>query len=128
MLLVTALTFGLLSVATKPSPRLRSEQQAYYSEALELIRQESWDEALVRMESFAHQYPESSFADNAIYWMGQIYLQKNERALARDEFKRILKLYPNGDRSERADAQIRLLDDRPVNDSQISESQKKESP
>jgi TolA-binding protein len=96
------------SLALHLSPTT-NEYQALYKEGLALAQLEKWDEALLTFESFVHRYPESDLADNAIYWMAQIYLQKNEIGLARAELERLLKFYPKGDRAKRAQARLLSL-------------------
>lgn len=102
--------------AAKPSkqpsrPAKASDtQKQLYAEGLRHIRNDQLDEALIVMENFAKSFPESELADNALYWMGEVYLQKNEISLARDEFSKVLRFYPKGDRFSRAQAQLAQID------------------
>lgn len=82
------------------------EERKLYSEALRSIGAESWDEALLRMEHFVRYYPDSDLADNAIFWMAQIYLRKQERRLALAELNRLIRDYPSSERNEKAVALI----------------------
>ncbi len=87
--------------------RNAQEERKLYSQALKSIANESWDESLLRMEHFVRYFPTSDLADNAIYWMAQIYMRKNERGLAVAELQRLIRDYPSSDRSEQA---ARLMD------------------
>lgn len=87
--------------------RNAQEERKLYSQALKTIAAESWDEALLRMEHFVRYFPTSDLADNAIYWMAQIYMRKSERGLAMAELQRLIRDYPSSDRSEQA---ARLMD------------------
>ncbi|MBN8555238.1 MAG: outer membrane protein assembly factor BamD [Deltaproteobacteria bacterium] len=80
-----------------------------YREALKDVDAERWDDAIVSMEAYARNFPESDFADHALYWIAQIYLQKNEIELARAELQRLLQLYPKGNRAKRARARLQGL-------------------
>ena len=82
-----------------------------YREALKDVDAEKWDDAIVSMEAYARNFPDSEFADHALYWIAQIYLQKNEIELARAELERLLQLYPNGNRAKRARARLQALPD-----------------
>lgn len=85
-----------------PAPRSPNEEKQLYEKALKTIETENWDEALLRMEHFIKYFPQSSMADNAIFWMAQIYLQKNEPELARAELIRLDQLYPESERTQQA--------------------------
>jgi len=93
--------------ATKPAfeapLKVRAdEEKTLYRAALEAIENENWDEAVLRMEHFVRYFSKSELADNAIYWMAEIYVRKNELGLAREELARILRDFPNSDRVARA--------------------------
>lgn len=107
---------------SKTQTRISSEEERTYRSALSQAQAENWDEALLNFESFVHQFPKSSLAPNAIYWMAQIYLQKNEKALAKSELERILTDYPKSDRAKRAQARLESLNSEPV----LKESLRKE--
>ncbi len=85
------------------------ERERLYRSALGLAQAEQWNDAILAFENFAQEYAESELADNAIYWIAQIYLQKNEVGLARVELERLIKLYPHGDRAKRASARLLSL-------------------
>ena len=94
-----------------PAPKSQNEEKQLYETALKTVDSENWDEALLRMEHFVKHFPNSGFADNAIFWMAQIYLQKNETELARAELIRLEQLYPKGDRSAQAKLILKDLPD-----------------
>jgi tol-pal system protein YbgF len=70
-----------------------------YRRGLELLRDERFEEALVELEAFLAAHPSHSYADNALFWCGEIhYLRRNyTRALA--EFEQLQKLYPWGNKA-----------------------------
>jgi TolA-binding protein len=81
-------------------------RKAAYQEALELMTDERWNEALIAFEAFAQSYPESALADNAVFLMSEVYLHRGENLLAKSELQRLLQQYPKSDR--RSDALLRL--------------------
>lgn len=94
-----------------PAPKSQNEEKALYEKALNAVDSENWDEGLLRMEHFVKYFPTSAMADNAIFWMAQIYLQKNETELARAELQRLQQLYPKSDRSTQAKLILKDLPD-----------------
>jgi TolA-binding protein len=94
-----------------PAPKSKDEEKTLYERALQAVDSENWDEGLLRMEHFVKYFPESTMADNAIFWMAQIYLQKNETELARAELQRLKQLYPKSDRSAQAKLILKDLPD-----------------
>lgn len=80
-----------------------------YKRALKGIRQKNWELALLLMEEFVQKFPKSEFADNAIYWTAHIYISQKEFHLARTELQRLLKHYPQSDRSAQAEAALLSL-------------------
>ncbi len=105
-------TFAALFLSASAKPLIFSkqtpsteQQKRSYREALRLV-ETNYHEAILAMEGFAKDNPESDLADNAIYWIAQLYIQRNEVNLARDELLRLLERYPNSDRVKRARATL----------------------
>jgi len=92
------------------SPAKDKLERDQYHSALQAFREDRWDDGILLMENFVKTYSRSDLADNAIYWMAQGYLQKNEPGLARAELERIIKVYPKGDRAKRALARLQILE------------------
>jgi tol-pal system protein YbgF len=44
-------------------------------------------------------YPESEYADNAAYYLGDCYLQQGRQELAIQAFDQLINLYPKGDKT-----------------------------
>lgn len=105
-MLIELLTSLVLS-AGSPNGKLERE---LYRNALQAFREDRWDDGIILMENFAKNFSRSDLADNAIYWIAQGYLQKNELGLAKAELERIIKLYPRGDRARRALIRLQILE------------------
>ena len=83
-------------------------QEKEYSPAYELFKSGQYAKALIAFSTFADKYPASSLTDNAIYWMGECYLQQKEYALAIEEYSKILKKFPKESKAPYAMYKISL--------------------
>jgi len=58
----------------------------------------NYDLALMGFEEFLRNYPDSELSDNAQYWIGECHYAREEYQPAYDAFKRVLDVYPEGDK------------------------------
>jgi tol-pal system protein YbgF len=58
----------------------------------------NFDLAIDGFRNYVKQFPDSSRADSAQYWIGECYYSKKEYAKAIDEFNKVLKNYPKSDK------------------------------
>jgi tol-pal system protein YbgF len=65
-----------------------------YRRGLSLIREQKFSEALLELDAFSSAHPSHPYADNALYWCGEIYFLRHEYASALRYFERIEKLHP----------------------------------
>lgn len=81
----------------EPAPADReTTAQDSYMKAFGLYGADKFPEAIAAFESFIGAFPESEYAANARYWIGEChYSQKNFKA-ALVEFARVLSDYPHG--------------------------------
>lgn len=77
-----------------------------YRQAYSLYENKKLFEAQEKFDKFVKANPQHDYADNAIYWMGEIYYDQKEYILAITEFKRVLKDYPNSNKT--ADAWLKI--------------------
>lgn len=70
-----------------------------YRTALRLIRQEQFEDALVELDGFLSAHPDHPYADNALFWCGEIHYLRHEYGLALQYFERIDKLHPWGNKA-----------------------------
>jgi tol-pal system protein YbgF len=70
------------------------EREAY-SAAFELMRARKFPEATAAFNRFVRDYPNSGFAANSFYWLGELYLAQNNMEQARQSFTQVLNLYPD---------------------------------
>ncbi|MGE3296194.1 MAG: tol-pal system protein YbgF [Porticoccaceae bacterium] len=94
----------LPAVAPRP-PGGRSEQVVYEA-AYEQLKQGKMDDALADFQAFVAAYPGSGYVPNALYWMGEIGLVKNDTQGALTQFSRVVDNYPA--HAKAADAHYKL--------------------
>jgi len=76
-----------------------ADEQISYLAAYELIKTKQFDEALKAMHQFIKRYPNSGYNANAHYWVGELYLVKNENELALQAFNTVLTQYPKSSKA-----------------------------
>jgi len=60
----------------------------------DLIKTRDFDQAEQALSGFLHRYPESQYAANAQYWLGEVYLVKGQAEPARAAFAKVVKNWP----------------------------------
>lgn len=69
-----------------------------YKAAYDLLRQRQVDQSLVAFKGYLQKYPNGDFAANSCYWMGEIFLLKNQLPQARDWFAKLLQDFPQSNK------------------------------
>ena len=70
-----------------------------YRRGLDLVRQQRFLEALVELDTFASAHPGHPYADNALFWCGEVHYLRREYDRALEYFKRLEKLHPWGNKA-----------------------------
>ncbi len=70
-----------------------------YRRGLSLVREQRFEEALVELDTFASAHPGHPYADNALYWCGEIHYLRHEYTEALGYFERVEKLHPWGNKA-----------------------------
>lgn len=77
----------------------QEDSLALYEESLTATRKEkNYEKGLEGFSRFLSLYPKHELADNAQYWIGEIYYAKKEWEQAIVEFNKAVKQYPDGDK------------------------------
>jgi tol-pal system protein YbgF len=83
-----------------------NEDQAYDKAVNLILKDKQYDEAIPEFQSFLQNFPNSSYASNAHYWLGQLLFNKQDWAGAANQFDTLMTQFP--DSSKRADAILKL--------------------
>lgn len=91
------------STAQPPQQSFAVDQsrELYNTAYRDLIRG-NYQLALHGFQQFVSQYPNSDLADNAQYWIGEVYYAQGRYPNAIDEFEKVVKWYRDGDKTPSA--------------------------
>ena len=103
---VPASTTGQSTAAVSQSSATQSEEKAAYQAAFDKLKEGRYKNAKTELKAFLGKYPNSSYAGNAQYWLGEAhYVTRNfEQGII--EFKKVLNKYPNSNKVP--DAMLKL--------------------
>ncbi|HEY7773254.1 MAG TPA: tol-pal system protein YbgF, partial [Marinagarivorans sp.] len=71
-----------------------------------VLKQRDYDQGIVSFGRYLEQYPNGVYAANAKYWLGQVYLQREELDSAKNWFSELVNEYPNHQKT--AEAKFKL--------------------
>lgn len=83
-----------------------AQERKDYDRALEQLKEGRYTEASSAFQAFLGKYPSSSYADNAQYWLGEVYYVTREFQPALSEFGKVVDSYP--DSTKIADAKLKI--------------------
>ncbi len=69
-----------------------------YKAAYDLLRQRQVDASLLAFKEYLKKYPSGDFAGNSCYWLGEIFLLKNQLPQAREWFAKLIEGFPNSNK------------------------------
>ncbi|ASL27301.1 tol-pal system protein YbgF [Azotobacter chroococcum] len=70
------------------------KEKLYYDAAFDLIKAKDFDKASQAFTAFLRKYPNSQYAGNAQYWLGEVNLAKGDLQGAGQAFARVSQNYP----------------------------------
>jgi len=76
-----------------------ADEQISYLAAYDLVKNKHFDEAIKAMQAFANQYPQGGYTANAQYWLGELYLVKNNYQQAIEHFELVINQFPSSSKS-----------------------------
>jgi tol-pal system protein YbgF len=90
-----------------------AQEKLYYDAAFDLIKAKDFDKASQAFAAFLRKYPDSQYAGNAQYWLGEVNLAKGDLQGAGQAFARVSQAYPQHNKVpdslyKLADVEIRL--------------------
>ncbi|QKS84964.1 tol-pal system protein YbgF [Pseudomonas bijieensis] len=71
-----------------------AKEKLYYDAAFDLIKAKDFDKASQAFAAFLRKYPNSQYAGNAQYWLGEVNLAKGDLQGAGQAFAKVSQLYP----------------------------------
>ena len=69
-----------------------------YRAAVDLVKAGRHGDALAALRGFVQRYPRHDYADNAQYWIGEVFYAQKDYAHALAEFRRVVEVYPRGNK------------------------------
>jgi tol-pal system protein YbgF len=83
-----------------------TENEAYDYAVNLVLKDKLYEQAIPAFKQFNQKFPQSSYAANAHYWLGQLLFNKTEYSSAESEFLIVVNQF--NDSSKRADALLKL--------------------
>ncbi|AIZ33726.1 tol-pal system protein YbgF [Pseudomonas sp. K1(2024)] len=80
--------------AANAEPADPAKEKLFYDAAFDLIKQKDFDKASQAFAAFLRKYPNSQYAGNAQYWLGEVNLAKGDLQGASQAFAKVSQLYP----------------------------------
>jgi tol-pal system protein YbgF len=84
--------------ANPPKEEPKEDMEGVYQKAYGTFKKGEYRNALKEFEAFLSQYPQSEYADNAQYWIGECYYQQGDYEKAIVEYEKVITKYPKGDK------------------------------
>ncbi|MBC7174261.1 MAG: tol-pal system protein YbgF [Polyangiaceae bacterium] len=87
--------------ATAPAPRSNPSDAhavARYRAALEHVRARRLDQATIALTGFIQELPNHPYADNALYWRGEVLYALRRYPEALRDFERVVREHPRGNK------------------------------
>ena len=104
----TAPATGVPATGAPAEPADPEREKLMYDAAFEQVRLRDFEKAEMAFNAFLRRFPQSEYAGNAQYWLGEVHLAQTDLEAAGQAFARVLSQYP-GHRKE-ADALYKLAD------------------
>jgi len=74
-------------------------ERAAYDNAFSALKAGQYAESARRFQAFLEQFPNGTYAPNALYWLGESYYVTQNYALAQQQFQALLDRYPTHDKA-----------------------------
>lgn len=76
-----------------------ADEQIRYLAAYELVKNKQFDSAITDMQAFITKYPHGGYSANAQYWLGELYMVKNNYPEAINHFNVVLQEFPSSSKN-----------------------------
>lgn len=88
---------GAVADSSKAAPKTDSAERLYRA-AKQAFDKEDFETALGGFQKFVKRYPKSQNADNAQFWIGEIYYREKWYEKAILEYQKVIEKYPRGNK------------------------------
>lgn len=93
-------------VQETPAVETPKESEIYDNAVNLILKEKKYDEAIPEFQAFIEQFPQSEYAPNAHYWLGQLLFNKRDWGAAEIHFETVVKYHP--DSGKRPDSILKL--------------------
>ena len=83
-----------------------NDGQAAYSKAFSLLKEGQYEQSIKSVEAFKVSYPNSKYADNAQYWLGEANYVSRDYKKALSAFQQLIAQYPDSSKNPGARLKI----------------------
>ncbi len=83
-----------------------NDGQGAYSKAFALLKEGQYEQSISAFEKFKASYPNSKYADNAQYWLGEANYVSRDYKKALSEFQRLIAQFPQSTKNSGARLKI----------------------
>lgn len=83
-----------------------NDGQQAYSKAFSLLKEGQYEQSIKAFEAFKVSYPNSKYADNAQYWLGEANYVSRDYKRALTEFQQLIAQYPQSSKNSGARLKI----------------------
>jgi len=70
-------------------------EQSLYRAALNMLKEGRYATAITQFRAFINKYPQSEYADNSLYWLGEASYVTQDYKQALQDFQRLTESFPN---------------------------------
>jgi len=77
---------------------INTDAHQLYNSAFTHYKTGLYGKAILEFEEFVSRFPEHNLADNAQYWIGEVYYSQKDYNRSLHEFQKVLDLYPLGNK------------------------------
>ena len=99
---------GMTSAPAPAAPADPEQEKLLYDASFDLVKARDFDKAAQAFNAFLRRYPNSQYAGNAQYWLGEVYLVQSDLESAGKAFAQVISRYPN--HRKESDAMYKLGD------------------
>ncbi len=96
-----------------PKPSIMDpEAKRNYENALALVNSKQYDRALEALAGFLVRWPDHPYAENALYWRGEVFFARGEHLRAAEQFEAVLARFGGGNKAPDSLLKIGLCHER----------------